>query len=90
MEVNLTDVSPRFLRRGDAARYVRETHGTPCSRAWLAKLAVTGGGPTYRLAGRFPIYTPHDLDVWVNGRIGARRRSTSVLADAVSQKAAGE
>jgi len=67
----------RFLRRAEAAGYVQATYGFPCSRQWLAKLAVVGGGPTFRKAGRTPIYAPRDLDEWALGRIGAPRRSTS-------------
>jgi hypothetical protein len=52
----------------------------PCSSRWLAKLAVTGGGPIFRKAGRFPIYDPKDLDDWARSRIGEPRRSTSVAA----------
>jgi len=71
---------PRYLRRGDAATYIQTTYGFPCSRQWLAKLAVIGGGPIYRKAGPYPIYSTTDLDVWADSRIGARRHSTSVLA----------
>jgi hypothetical protein len=66
-----------FLRRADAASYVRRRYGFPCSRQWLAKLAVVGGGPTYRKSGRTPVYAPADLDAWALGRIGVPRRSTS-------------
>ena len=45
--------------------------------SWLAKLAVVGGGPIFRKAGRFPIYTDVDLDTWAQGRISAPRCSTS-------------
>ena len=70
-------VPPRYRRRADAARYVRETWGLPCSPAWLAKLAVVGGGPVFRKAGRFPIYTDADLDSWAEGRISKPRSTTS-------------
>jgi len=76
----LTAPTSHYLRRAAAARYVREAWGLPCSSKWLAKLAVTGGGPVYRKAGRFPIYTAVDLDTWAQSRIGAPRRSTSVVA----------
>lgn len=69
----------KFLRRADAAKYVREKWGMPCSAKWLAKLAVVGGGPIYRKAGRFPLYRPTDLDAWVEDRLDAPRRSTSVM-----------
>jgi hypothetical protein len=71
----------RFLRRADAAAYVSQTYGFPCSRQWLAKLAVIGGGPIFRKAGRFPIYRPTDLDQWAQARIGPARASTSDTAD---------
>jgi len=76
----LTVSNTRYFRRAAAAHYVRETWGMPCSSKWLAKLAVTGGGPIYRKAGRFPLYTPEDLDGWAQSRLGAPRRSTSVEA----------
>lgn len=69
--------TPKYLRRDDAARHVRETWGVPCSAKWLAKLAVTGGGPVFRKAGRTPIYAPADLDVWAQARISGPRQSTS-------------
>ena len=68
----------KYLRRTQAADYVRATWGTPCSQKWLAKLAVTGGGPIYRKAGKTPLYAPDDLDAWAQSRIGEPRRSTSV------------
>ena len=51
----MTTTTSKYLRRADAAHYVRSTWGIPCSTRWLAKLAVTGGGPIFRKAGRFPI-----------------------------------
>ena len=67
----------RYLCRAEAAEYIRSQFGFPCSRQWLAKLAVTGGGPIFQKAGRTPIYTPTDLDTWAAARIGAPQRSTS-------------
>jgi hypothetical protein len=75
-----TDHTKRFLRRVDAAAYVTERYGFPCSRQWLAKLAVVGGGPMFRKAGRYPIYDPADLDRWARARIGPAQRSTSDTA----------
>ena len=66
-----------YLRRVEAAAYVRDTHGLPCAPRTLAKLAVIGGGPIYRKAGRVPLYATEDLDAWVAGRLGAPQRSTS-------------
>jgi hypothetical protein len=45
-------------------------------------LAVIGGGPVFRKAGRYPIYEPSELDLWAEARIGARQRSTSEVDSA--------
>jgi len=68
-----------FLRRSDAAIYIAERYGFPCSRQWLAKLAVIGGGPIFRKAGRYPVYEPAELERWAEGRIGPPQRSTSEI-----------
>jgi hypothetical protein len=68
---------PCYRRRVDAAEYVREKWGLPCSPAWLAKLAVVGGGPTYQKAGRTPLYTDENLDAWAESRLSPPMRSTS-------------
>jgi hypothetical protein len=67
------------MRRADAARYIRENHGIPCSQATLAKYACIGAGPAFRKAGKFPIYSRDDLDRWANQRLGKLVRSTSEL-----------
>ena len=66
-----------YCRRDAAAHYVRATWGLPCSKAWLAKLAVIGGGPIFFKAGRVPLYRHADLDIWAQSRIGKECRSTS-------------
>jgi hypothetical protein len=70
----------RFLRRKDAAEYLRTRWGVRCAAQTLAKLAVLGGGPPFRKAGRFPLYAPLDLDVWAESRLGPMQRSTSEFA----------
>jgi hypothetical protein len=67
------------LRRKDAAQYIREVHGQPCSHKTLSKYAVTGDGPAYRKAGRFPLYAPDDLDEWATAKLSAKVRSSSEL-----------
>lgn len=79
-------IRPRFLRRAAAAGYVEATFGFPCSRQWLAKLAVTGGGPIFQKAGRTPIYSPYELDAWALARIGAPQRSTSETPGVENEK----
>jgi hypothetical protein len=66
-----------YHQRVSAAKYVREQHGQPCSPAWLAKLAVVGGGPPFRKAGRTPLYAEEDLDEWALSRLSAPMHSTS-------------
>ena len=73
----MMNVSLKYLRRNEAASFVREKWAMPCSPKWLAKLAVVGGGPIYRKAGQYPIYLTADLDAWAQSRIGAPQRSTS-------------
>ena len=69
------------MRRAEAARYLRETHGIPCAPATLAKYACIGGGPAFRKAGKFPIYARDDLDTWAEHRLSKLIRSTSELTD---------
>jgi hypothetical protein len=76
---DLTRTSARRtpLRRKAAAKYVEDEHGQPCSHKTLAKLAVVGGGPLYRKAGKFPLYEPDDLDEWALARLSPKVRSSS-------------
>ena len=76
----LTQTAAVNMRRAEAARYVRETHGIPCSPATLAKYACVGGGPAFRKAGKFPIYSRNDLDVWASSRLSEPMQSTSAVA----------
>jgi hypothetical protein len=70
----------KLLRRKAASDYLRETHGLERAPSTLAKLAVIGGGPIFRHAGRVPLYAPEDLDEWATSKLGPRMRSTSVAA----------
>ena len=72
----MTGIASKYLRREEAADYVRSRWGIPCSRGLLAKLAVLGDGPLMHYAGRFPLYSEHDLDDWATARIAKPRRST--------------
>ncbi len=66
----------RFLRRKEAATYLRETYGFGAERT-LAKGVVTGDSPIYHKAGRLVLYTREALDAWALAKIGAPRRSSS-------------
>jgi hypothetical protein len=67
----------KFLLRKEAAEYIRAEWGLPCAAQTLAKLAVLGGGPVFRKAGRYPLYLAQDLDLWAETKIGKPLRSTS-------------
>lgn len=69
--------SDRLIRRADAAAYLQERYGLRTSTQTLARRAVEGTGPTYRLAGRTPLYSVCDLNDWAAQQISAPRRSTS-------------
>jgi hypothetical protein len=70
----------QLLRRTEAARYLVETWRISCSVATLAKLAVGGGGPEFRKAGRTPLYPQDGLDSYAQSKMSPRVRSTSELA----------
>jgi hypothetical protein len=71
---------PQNMRRTDAARYIRETYGIPCVATTLAKYACIGNGPLFRKAGKFPIYSRDDLDIWARSRLGEPVQSTSAFS----------
>jgi hypothetical protein len=78
----MTELPSRPLRREQAAEYIRETYGFPCTRSWLAKLATMGGGPMFRKASRFPLYDKADLDAWALQKLGPRVKTTAELSAA--------
>ena len=69
--------SRRPLRRSEASAYLKEQHGIDRKPSTLAKLAVVGGSPPFRHAGRFPIYAPDDLDKWALSILSPKKLSTS-------------
>jgi hypothetical protein len=71
--------SNRPLRRTEAAEYLKQQHGIVHSPAYLAKLAVTGGGPRFQKARRTPIYTRQYLDEYAASITSPPVRSTSEL-----------
>jgi hypothetical protein len=68
---------PPRLRRREASAYLAAAHGVRLSPGTLAKLAVIGGGPRFRLDGRFPLYERSELDAFAAARLGPLRTSTS-------------
>lgn len=77
---------PTYFRREEAAQYITETFGFSCSKAWLAKLASIGGGPVFRKAGRVPLYTKKDLDIWAKARLSGPMRASNVPFKNSSEK----
>jgi hypothetical protein len=69
----------RRVRRSEAAAYIQENHGIPCAPKTLAKLAVIGGGPIFRKAGKVPLYELGDLDAWAESKLSKPVRSTAEL-----------
>jgi hypothetical protein len=65
------------LRREAASRYLLDRWGIERKTGTLAKLAVTGGGPKFRHAGRVPLYDPLDLDEWAMSLMSPLKSSTS-------------
>lgn len=66
-----------YMRRCDAAEYIVAKWGLPCACRTLAKLAVVGGGPVYRRAGRIPLYKADDLDAWALSKIGSPQTNSA-------------
>jgi hypothetical protein len=71
----------RDMTRIEAAQYITD-HWFPCSPKTLAKLAVIGGGPAFRKAGRVPLYSVSSCDQYGNGKIGPLVHSTADLTAA--------
>jgi hypothetical protein len=80
-------MSQKFLRRKAASKYLDEQWGLPRAPTTLAKLAVIGGGPIFRKAGRIPLYAPEDLDQYAEDQIGKPMRSTCDLTETEYQEA---
>jgi len=72
--------TPTYLRRDKAAEYLQQNWGFGTTET-LAKLACIGGGPRFRKLGRFPVYTPEDLQAWAEGRLSDPVSSTSEYAE---------
>jgi len=77
--------SPDALLRRKANADALKEAGFTISEATLATMAVRGGGPPYRLFGRFPLYRWGDSLAWAQGRLSPPRRSSS---EADAQQAA--
>jgi hypothetical protein len=74
-------MKPKVLRRSAASDYLQANWGVSCKPATLAKLATLGGGPAFAHVGRWPVYSPADLDDWIERRLTEKRASTSEILD---------
>jgi hypothetical protein len=79
----------RDMTRAETAPYITD-HWFPCSPKTLAKLAVTGGGPPFRKAGRVPLYSEASVDTWAESKIGPLVHSTTDQAVNFSKKLIAE
>jgi hypothetical protein len=75
--MSLTDSPSRYLRRRDAAEYLKQTWGLRCSEQTLANYATRGNGPSFHRYGRHVVYSTASLDDYAQGRMSAPMRSTS-------------
>ena len=69
----------RRLRRADASHYLKDAWGIARSPKTLAKLAVIGGGPSFRKDGRIPLYETAALDEWARAQLSQSVYSTAEL-----------
>lgn len=65
-----------FKGRREAAAYING-RGLPCSPNTLAKLACIGGGPSYQKFGKAAVYTPENLDKYIEAKLSAPRASAT-------------
>ncbi|MCA3456208.1 MAG: hypothetical protein IOD03_07530 [Methylocystis sp.] len=77
---NTTYSDPRrYLRRAEASDYLARRWGISRVPGTLAKLATTGGGPRFQKLGKWPLYSPAELDRWAQSQLGPAVASTSEL-----------
>lgn len=66
----------KLISRVEAARMLTDA-GFPISPATLAKQAVTGGGPPYRIWNRRAVYETDCLINWANQQLGPELANTA-------------
>jgi hypothetical protein len=72
---------PDYLSRKAAADYIK-ARGLFCTPGSLTKFAHKGDGPIYQIFGSRAVYTPKNLDAWIDQKLSPPRRSTSDARDA--------
>ncbi len=68
---------PKYYRRKEASRYLLARWSVQRAPSTLAKLAVMGDGPRFKLDGRTPLYPEIELDDWAQRRLSPLKKSTS-------------
>jgi hypothetical protein len=76
MTGRIPDDIDALLRRKATAEALT-AKGYPTSDKTLSTKATRGGGPTYRLFGRIPLYRWGDALAWAESRMSSPRCSTS-------------
>lgn len=66
----------RSFSRTDAAQFLSE-HGLPIAGTTLAKKAVQGSGPPYRVWNSRATYDRDDLLAWAETQLGPKLQSTA-------------
>ena len=59
---------PLNMYSAEAAQYIREVYGIPCTNMTLFRYELLGGGPAFRKV-KFAIYSRDDLDTWARSRL---------------------
>lgn len=72
----ISDIGLKLVARIEAARLLTEA-GFPISPATLAKKAVTGGGPPYRVWNRRAMYDVNRLMNWAKEQLGPEILNTA-------------
>lgn len=58
----------KYLTRAEAAKYIEDEHGIPCSVQSLTQHAHAGTGPVYMRFSNATQYDPQDIDRWIEAR----------------------
>ncbi len=69
----------RRRNRQESSRYLKDELGISRTAKTLAKLAVTGDGPTFQKDGRIPLYTEEWLDDFAREQLSPPVSSTAEL-----------
>ncbi len=75
--MSLDQAPLRLLRRRAASHYLQSRWAIRAAEQTLAKYAVKGSGPEFRLYSRDVVYDAEKLDEWARSRLSKPVRSTS-------------